>query len=273
MKFTFDDIDLAFSFANFGSPGEHEACLNPKTGAVYYRSEYDSELDDEDNPNSIPDDIDRTTLIWLPHKNDLHLGKALVINFTAHYMPEQVDKVYQIFSARGAYARFKDLLEREDMLQSWYEFEAFNEQQALLAWCGDNDIEVTGAPSCKPLTEPSSIAEKINYLELPATDIHVARTFFATAFGWEFTDYGPDYTAFSNAGLDGGFCKSDQVMSSSNGSALVVLYSSNLEQTQSKIEAAGGTITKPVFAFPGGHRFHFTDPNGNEYAVWSDRFA
>ncbi|EAU53782.1 VOC family protein [Mariprofundus ferrooxydans] len=112
--------------------------------------------------------------------------------------------------------------------------------------------------------------EKINYVELPATDIEAAKAFFTAAFGWSFTDYGPEYSAFSDAGLDGGFFKSDLASTTANGSALIVLYSKDIEQTQANIESAGGTVIKPLFAFPGGRRFHFADPNGNEYAVWSD---
>ena len=112
--------------------------------------------------------------------------------------------------------------------------------------------------------------EKINYVEFPSKDIEVTKSFFNDALGWAFVDYGPDYVAFSNEGLDGGFFKSDLTASTTNGSALVVLYSNDLEDTQSKIERAGGSIVKPIFAFPGGRRFHFCDPNGNEYAVWSD---
>jgi predicted enzyme related to lactoylglutathione lyase len=112
--------------------------------------------------------------------------------------------------------------------------------------------------------------EKIDYVEFPAKDIEATKAFFTRAFGWSFVDYGPDYTAFSNEGLEGGFFKSDLTASTDNGSALIVFYSKTLEQTQSKIEKAGGTIVKPIFSFPGGRRFHFSDPNGNEYAVWSD---
>lgn len=115
--------------------------------------------------------------------------------------------------------------------------------------------------------------EKINYVEFPAKDIEAVKTFFSQAFGWSFVDYGPEYTAFANEGLDGGFFKSDLSTSTDNGSALIVFYSNNLEQTQSKIEHAGGSINKPIFSFPGGRRFHFCDPNGNEYAVWSDKNA
>ena len=112
--------------------------------------------------------------------------------------------------------------------------------------------------------------EKINYVELPAKNIEATKSFFTAVFGWSFEDYGPDYSAFSNAGMDGGIFKSDLSSSVKNGSVLIVFYSKDLRQTQTKIEEAGGTIVKPIFSFPGGRRFHFTDPSGNEYAVWSD---
>ncbi len=113
----------------------------------------------------------------------------------------------------------------------------------------------------------------INYVEFPSKDLAATKLFFSTAFGWSFTDYGPDYTSFSNEGLDGGFFRSEMAGSTANGGALVILYSDNLEVTQSKIETAGGTIVKPTFAFPGGRRFHFTEPSGNEFAVWSEAVA
>ena len=112
--------------------------------------------------------------------------------------------------------------------------------------------------------------EKISYVEFPAKDVEAAKTFFTSVFSWSFVDYGPEYTAFSNEGLDGGFYKSDLTVSTEIGSALIVFYSKDLENTQSKIENAEGSIIKPIFSFPGGRRFHFSDPNGNEYAVWSD---
>ena len=114
--------------------------------------------------------------------------------------------------------------------------------------------------------------EKINYLELPAKDIGAVKAFFETVFQWQFTDYGPEYTAFSNsAGLDGGFYQADLRSDSQTGAALIVFYSQALATTEAKITAAGGQIVKPTFSFPGGRRFHFTDPCGNEYAVWSDQ--
>ncbi len=112
--------------------------------------------------------------------------------------------------------------------------------------------------------------EKMNYVEFPARDLEATKAFFEAAFGWAFTDYGPDYTAFSNEGLDGGFYRAGLAARTDTGSALIVFYSERLEQTQSKIEHAGGEIVKPIFSFPGGRRFHFTEPSGNEFAVWGD---
>ena len=112
--------------------------------------------------------------------------------------------------------------------------------------------------------------EKIDYVELPARDLSATKLFFSRVFDWSFVDYGTDYCAFFNAGLNGGFFQSEQVANTQQGSALIVFYSKSLQQTRQKVLDAGGTITKPVFLFPGGHRFHFSDPNGNEYAVWSD---
>ena len=111
---------------------------------------------------------------------------------------------------------------------------------------------------------------KVDYLELPAKDIGVAKRFFSALWGWSFEDYGPDYASFNDGRLDGGFYTSDKVMSVEAGSALVIFYHSDLEVTSSKVEELGGKVTRDIYTFPGGKRFHFTDPNGNEYAVWSE---
>lgn len=115
--------------------------------------------------------------------------------------------------------------------------------------------------------------EKLNYVEFPAKDIPATKLFFQKAFGWSFEDFGPDYIAFTDQGIDGGFYKSDLVSTTSNGSALLVLLSSNLKKTQENVELAGGKITQAIFSFPGGRRFHFTEPSGNELAVWSKNSA
>lgn len=119
---------------------------------------------------------------------------------------------------------------------------------------------------------PIKAHEKINYVELPTRDIGTVKTFFSAVFGWTFVDYGPEYSAFYDAGLNGGFYHADKESATESGSALVVFYSRDLESTQEKIERSGGTIKRPTFTFPGGRRFHFCDPNGNEYAVWSDKY-
>lgn len=113
--------------------------------------------------------------------------------------------------------------------------------------------------------------EKLNYIEFPSKHLDHKKAFFETVFDWRFTDFGSDYTAFSNAGIEGGFFKSELSSTTDNGGALVIFYSENLEQTLSKIEQADGIISQIIFEFPGGRRFHFIEPGGNELAVWSDR--
>lgn len=107
---------------------------------------------------------------------------------------------------------------------------------------------------------------KIDYVEFPAKHLPDVKQFYASAFGWTFIDYGPAYAAIDpSAGLDGGFDASGE-----RSKPLVILYASDLEAMESKVKEAGGTITVPIFAFPGGRRFHFRDPAGNELAVWSE---
>ncbi len=113
--------------------------------------------------------------------------------------------------------------------------------------------------------------EKLDYVEFPARDLAATQRFFERVFGWKFENFGADYCAFADQGLDGGFYRSELYASTRNGSALLVFYSEDLEATLARIEQAGGRIEKPVFHFPGGRRFHFCEPSGNEFAVWSDR--
>lgn len=94
------------------------------------------------------------------------------------------------------------------------------------------------------------------------------KAFYGEAFGWSFTDYGPTYAAPTDAGLDGGFQADAE---DAPAKPLVILYSDDLEASLAGVTAAGGTITKSIWEFPGGRRFHFTDPSGNELAVWSDK--
>ena len=112
--------------------------------------------------------------------------------------------------------------------------------------------------------------ERIDYLEWPTKDIEATKTFFNTVFGWEFTDYGPDYCDFLNDNINGGFYSSDKVSDVDHGSALIVLKSDNIEASLEKVQNAGAVIVKEIFSFPGGRRFHFKEPGGNELAIWSE---
>ncbi|MGO1118624.1 VOC family protein [Rhodovibrionaceae bacterium A322] len=112
--------------------------------------------------------------------------------------------------------------------------------------------------------------KSINYIELPMTDVEATKAFYGGVFGWTFTDWGPQYISFDGAGIDGGFDGSGEASPHSPG-VLVVLYAEDLPSIQQAILRAKGKILQPIYEFPGGKRFHFQDPNGNELAVWSDR--
>ena len=110
----------------------------------------------------------------------------------------------------------------------------------------------------------------INYVEFLTDDIESTKDFFTRAFAWEFTDYGPDYISFSERGIAGGFFRSADTSPAAPGNVLVVLFSDDLDATQARVQVSGGEIIKPIFSFPGGRRFHFIEPGGNELAVWGD---
>ena len=109
---------------------------------------------------------------------------------------------------------------------------------------------------------------RIDYIEFPVKSVPDAKKFYDQAFGWSFEDYGPDYASFSDGRLSGGFRTDAKVQA---GGPLVVIYATDLESMEKKVKQAGGKIVKPIFNFPGGRRFHFTDPSGHELAVWSEK--
>lgn len=111
------------------------------------------------------------------------------------------------------------------------------------------------------------IHQEIQYIEFLSRDLERIKAFYQAAFDWEFTDYGPEYTAFTGKYVDGGFTLGEPA----RGSMLVILYSNALEETKVAVEAAGGQIEEDIYSFPGGRRFHFVDPDGNVLAVWSDK--
>ena len=106
-------------------------------------------------------------------------------------------------------------------------------------------------------------------LEIPTVSVSEAKKFYGSIFGWKFEDYGPEYVSFMDGRLSGGFNQEIKVVK--NAGPLIIIYSTDLKDTRKKILGAGGKIVKEIFEFPGGRRFHFTDPSGNELAVWSDK--
>jgi predicted enzyme related to lactoylglutathione lyase len=111
----------------------------------------------------------------------------------------------------------------------------------------------------------------IDYVEIPAKDPAKAKVFFTELFGWKFEDYGPDYCSFHDGRLAGGFHRANVTVSTDAGSPLIVFYKQDLAASRERVAELGGTISRDIFSFPGGRRFHFTDPNGNEYAIWSEK--
>lgn len=121
----------------------------------------------------------------------------------------------------------------------------------------------------QPAPAITHVHHGIDYIELAVTDMEAAKRFYSSAFGWEFNDYGPEYAGIRKAVGEAGGLRLDS--SVTTGGALIILYSKNLEDSVARVREAGGRIVEEPFSFPGGRRFHFTDPSGNELAVWSDK--
>ena len=136
MSISFDDIENAFFFVSMDQMFMHNAYLCKETGEIFYTSE----MGDSDE---LPEDIDDPQkYIAIPHKNELDLGKTLVLEFTSTHLPEELEKVYSIFRHKGAYSRYKDLLERNGVLDDWYKYENERRELALKKWCQENHIEI-----------------------------------------------------------------------------------------------------------------------------------
>jgi hypothetical protein len=144
MDISFDDIELAFYFVSSDQIFSNIALLSRETGKIFYISNLVGSDDD------LPEDIeDPDKYISIPHKNRLDLGKALVIDFTSQYLPEEIDRVYSIFNRKGAYLRFKELLEKKGFLDKWHKFEDERQKAALKEWCRKNKIRYTDNPAGK----------------------------------------------------------------------------------------------------------------------------
>lgn len=116
-----------------------------------------------------------------------------------------------------------------------------------------------------------SLLNTVDYLEIPSRNLAATKRFFAALFGWNFTDYGPDYASFDDGRMTGGFFKSEKTAPVDAGGTLIVFYHDTLEEMKAQVIVFGGRITRDIFEFPGGRRFHFVDPGEGEFAIWSDK--
>jgi hypothetical protein len=137
VRVSWDELQNAFDWASFGEPSENEAVLSRRSGKFFLRSD-STDLDDE--LDEWPGDVDDETYIWIPHKKELDLGKALVFAFAEEFLPDQSHEARGMFSRRGGYARFKDLLHRQKIADQWYAFEKEATDKALREWCELNEI-------------------------------------------------------------------------------------------------------------------------------------
>jgi len=134
----YEDIALAFDFVSYAAPTEHNAYVSLDTGMVWWTSDSSDAFDEE-----IPDDLETSDrYLAIPHKNELDLGRRLALRFIAQALPACYDRVERFFRQQGAYARLKDLLEREGVLEHWYSFEADAVESALRQWCAENGLEL-----------------------------------------------------------------------------------------------------------------------------------
>src|ERR1700758_2012020 len=137
MPVSFSDLQLAFEFVSSGGIGENEAYLDRRSGKIYWHSEFG------DNDEELHDDIDDKKDISIPDNRELDLGKPLVLDFAREFLPDDYDEVRQIFSRRGAYRRYKELLGRRVGPERWYDFSSKSEETALRRWCAENGIELS----------------------------------------------------------------------------------------------------------------------------------
>lgn len=136
MKVKYSEIEMAYMFVSSGGICENEAYLDTESGEIYYHSDMG-----DDDP--LPDDIDDEKYLAIPHKNDLDLGVSLVIDFAREQVPSHVDEISNIFRRRGAYGKYKDLLDTLGKLEDWYKYESASEDKAIREWCAENRIELS----------------------------------------------------------------------------------------------------------------------------------
>jgi len=154
MEIKYSDIEDVFMFTSSGQPYEHSAYISLETGEVYYQSDY-GDFDE------LPEDIDDPIYLAIPHKTELDLGKRLVLNFAYEYLGDNAEDVEKIFRNKGAYSRFKGLLDRLGKLELWYNYENNAQQKAIIEWCKENNISVSNIPEYKSVSlEPHDQLEE-----------------------------------------------------------------------------------------------------------------
>ncbi len=141
----------------------------------------------------------------------------------------------------------------------------------LACACAHQQVPAPESSSASQPEEASAgqIHHAIDYIEFAVLDMEASKRFYRAAFGWEFNDYGPEYAGIRKQGGEAGGLRLDSDVST--GGPLVILYSEDLDATLIRVREAGGRITREPFGFPGGRRFQFEDPSGNELAVWSEK--
>ena len=150
MSVDWSDLLHTFEYVSLGQPGEHEAVLCRETGKFLWHTELDDDLDEW------PDDADdEEKYLSIPHKKELDLGTPLVFAFVEQCLPDELDEVRRMFKRKGAYTRFKDLLQRKKALDRWYDFEARATEAALREWCEANEIAIE--PGAGPASEPDRL--------------------------------------------------------------------------------------------------------------------
>ncbi|RQU49423.1 hypothetical protein [Burkholderia cenocepacia] len=134
----YDDLSVAFDFVSYGAPMEHHAYVSLETGQVYWASDFSDAFNE-----NLPEDLETSNhYLAIPHKNELDLGRSLALRFAIEQLPTRYNQVEGFFRRQGAYARFKDLLEREGVLERWYAFEVDSVEKALRQWCADNGLDI-----------------------------------------------------------------------------------------------------------------------------------
>ena len=263
-KMKYGDIEDAFIFVSQDPYYECTAFINRESGDIYYHSEI-AELDE------LPADIDDDEkYITVPHRNDLDLGKSLVFKYVATRLPGDADAVSRIFSRKGAYSRYKQLLEQRGKLEDWYAYEAAQQRTALEAWCREIGIALDDAPPIKP---PAPIAISPAF----TTDkVAETRDFFVNHFGARVTFDCGWYVnlEFGDPGVTLQFMspREDHHSPSDSDGLIYNFRVDNVDAEYVRLTAAGLSPVMPLEDHPWGDRgFAVTDPNGISLYIYSER--